>query len=225
MSKRVESVHQKRESLCPPDRPRRWSNFLGRTFFFFFARFPSLCFPVRACARLDNTDIGAQHGLDRDHRAPGQLPLCTNYSSGGGDQCDQMARLFFLIWLLTTVQFSPKLIKKIATASSMFLPKPSKVCLWFLKVCPSVEISPNMVTLVMTYLPRCMYFPMQTHPYLIPPPPSPILVPFISYFLFHVSSNEILKRRTSLWRLFLSSFARNILYQFNSFFIFTSSRL
>ena len=57
-------------------------------------------------------------------------------------QCDQMARLFLIIWLLTTTQICPKFIK-FAKVSSKFCQtknKLSKVCTIFLKVFPSVKI-------------------------------------------------------------------------------------
>ena len=57
-------------------------------------------------------------------------------------QCDQMARIFFIIWLLTTVQICQKLINFSQTRNI-----PSKVCLRILKVCPRGKIWPNLVTL------------------------------------------------------------------------------
>ena len=62
------------------------------------------------------------------------------------NQCDQMARLFFIIWLLTTTQICPKLIKfgKVRLKFCQTQNKHSKVCLRFFKVCPSYEISSNL---------------------------------------------------------------------------------
>ena len=60
-------------------------------------------------------------------------------------KCDQMARLFFIIWIPTTSDFM-----KSGRSGFKFcqtLNKPSKVCLRFIKVCPSGKISPGLVTL------------------------------------------------------------------------------
>ena len=64
-------------------------------------------------------------------------------------QCDQMARLFFIIWLLTAAQICQKFMKisKVGLTFCQTQNKPSKVCLRFLKVCPRAKISPNLVTL------------------------------------------------------------------------------
>ena len=62
---------------------------------------------------------------------------------------DQMARLFLIIWLPTTTQICTKFLK-IAKVSLQFCHtqnKSWKVCPRFLKVCPSGEISPNLLTL------------------------------------------------------------------------------
>ena len=59
-----------------------------------------------------------------------RLNVCTL-----SQQCDQMARLFFIIWLLTTTQICPKLIKfgKVRLKFYQTQNKHSKVCLGFLK--------------------------------------------------------------------------------------------
>ena len=70
--------------------------------------------------------------------------------SGHLRQCDQTARIFFIIWLLAKAQICPKFINiyaKVGSKLCQTLNKPSKVCKILLKVCPSGEISPNQVTL------------------------------------------------------------------------------
>ena len=67
----------------------------------------------------------------------------------GWFQCDQMARLFLIIWLLTTDKICPK-CTKIAKEGYKFCQtqnKYSKVCQRCVKVCPVGEILPNLVTL------------------------------------------------------------------------------
>ena len=54
-------------------------------------------------------------------------------------QCDQMTRIFFIIWLFGIVQNCSKFCQPLHI--------PSKVCPRFLKVRPSGEILPNLVTL------------------------------------------------------------------------------
>ena len=64
-------------------------------------------------------------------------------------QCNQMARLNFIIWPLTTIQICQKMIKtaKVGLKFCQTENKPSKFCLGVFKVCPSGVISPNLVTL------------------------------------------------------------------------------
>ena len=71
-------------------------------------------------------------------------------TSYGSDQCDQMAKYNVIVWLFTTAEICPKLIKfaKVGSKFCQTKNKPSKVCLDFLNVCPSGEISPNLPTLV-----------------------------------------------------------------------------
>ena len=56
-----------------------------------------------------------------------------------------MARLFFIIWILTAAQICPKFIKiaKVGLKFRQTQNTLSKICLRFLKVCPSGEISPK----------------------------------------------------------------------------------
>ena len=80
-----------------------------------------------------------------------------------------MARIFVIIWQLTTIQICPKFITILPQWVQNFAKtpnSPSKVCQRFLKVCPSGEISPNLDTLMATYLmlsesfeePTCVWF-------------------------------------------------------------------
>ena len=62
-----------------------------------------------------------------------------------------MAKLFVIIWVLTTIA---KVGSKFCQAKN----KPSKVCLEFLIVCTSGEILPNMVTLVITLTAAGRYY-------------------------------------------------------------------
>ena len=62
-----------------------------------------------------------------------------------------MAKLFVIIWVLTTIA---KVGSKFCQAKN----KPSKVCLKFLNVCTSGEILPNLVTLVITLTAAGRYY-------------------------------------------------------------------
>ena len=61
-------------------------------------------------------------------------------------QCDQMARLLFIIWLLTTTQICPKIIK-IAMVGLKFCQTQNKPSKDFLKFAQVAKKSPNLVTL------------------------------------------------------------------------------
>ena len=55
-----------------------------------------------------------------------------------------------IIFHFMAIEICPKFLKKNAKEDSKFGPKlniPSNVCIWLLKVCPSFEITPNLVTL------------------------------------------------------------------------------
>ena len=77
------------------------------------------------------------------------LPYLPRYNTlkfiYGIGTCDQMVKLFFNIWLFATTKTNP-VMKQICQIRN----KPSKNCQRLVKFCQSGEISPNLVTLLVS---------------------------------------------------------------------------